>query len=89
VGRAEFLNSLGPVNDYLDVLAAVQSPEQEVRIKQGVGKELRDLVAKYALADLTHLVRSDEAIRLALTATMNRIASLTIVPTSRLCCDMY
>jgi hypothetical protein len=71
--RSEFLNSLGSVNDYLDMLGVIAGDENTLRIKQGIGKELRDLVAKYAVADLEQLIATDEAIRIGLTSTLDRV----------------
>ena len=71
--RAEFVRSLGSVNDFLDLLSTSSGQDQELRAKQAIGKELRDLVAKQTLEDLAALIGSDPALRMSLESTLARL----------------
>lgn len=73
IDRAEFVRSLGSVNDFLDLLSIAQNAEQELRVKQGIGKELRELVAKHTHDAITELVHRDDALRINLEETLSRI----------------
>jgi len=73
IDRGEFIQKLGSVSDLLDLLPTESDAHRVAIIRQGIVKELRDLVAKHTLPDLTALVKGDAAIRLSLEAILLRL----------------
>lgn len=73
IDRGEFIQKLGSVGDLLDLLPIESDAGRVAIIRQNIVQELRDLVAKHTLPDLTGLIERDEAIRLSLETILARL----------------
>lgn len=68
--RGEFIQSLGAVTDFLDILPHETARERILQIRQGISKELRDIVATYTMDQMIQILRDDRALNIKLTSML-------------------
>lgn len=68
--RGEFIQSLGAAADYLEILPFETESSRVLQIRQGIAKELRDIIATYTLAQMVQILRDDEALRIKLASML-------------------
>ena len=75
IRRSEVLLKLGSINDLLDVLAEETDQDRRMQIRLSVAQALRELAAKYELAALGALIKSDDVLRHTAMTVIERLAS--------------
>lgn len=66
IERTEFVQSLGAVCDYLEILPHETEQSRILQIRQGISKELRGIVATYTLDQMAQFLRRDNALKIKL-----------------------
>ena len=72
--RAEFIEKIGTVRDYLGVLAIATEDSKRLLLRQAIDKELRDLIVKHTPQAMSHLIQRDDAVRLSLAAMLDALS---------------
>lgn len=73
IDRSEFVQSLGAATSFLDILPHEDDRSRVIKIRQGISKELGDIVANYSLSQMIALLQSDLALRIKVTCMLEAL----------------